>query len=195
MSKPQSTLASASAFTKSQSDRRQHKRVELDLSGRFLNAESEDHPLSTINMSCSGAMIRAAARPAVDSQIVCYFDELGRVSANVIRHTADGFAVRFNVTDHKRDKIADRLTWLLNKDRLELPDDRGSSRYDAGGPALIALQDGRQIQCRVVDISLSGASFETDGELPKMGEEVLAGNLRGHVVRVLQNCFAIRYIR
>lgn len=195
MPKLQTTLASASAFSKPQSDRRQHKRIDLNLTGRFLNADSEDHPLSTLNISCSGAMIKAESKAAVDTQIVCYFDELGRVSAHIIRQTADGFAVRFNVTDHKRDKIADRLTWLLNKDRLELPDDRTTSRYDAGGPALIALQDGRQIQCRVVDISLAGASFETDGELPKMGEEVLAGNLRGTVVRVLQNCFAIRYIR
>ena len=42
-------------------------------------------------------------------QIVCYFDELGRVVAEVIRMTPGGFAVRFQTSHLKRDKLADPI--------------------------------------------------------------------------------------
>lgn len=194
MSHSRAYQSNAGSATVSATDRRKHKRIELQIKGRFLNDDSEDHAFTTLNISCSGAMLISEHPPKADTPIVCYFDELGRVAATVIRSTTSGFAVAFSTTDHKRDKLADRLTWLLNKDALNLSDDRTNERFDAGGPALVVLQDGRQLQCRVVDISLSGASFEIDGSAPKMGEEVIAGNLRGEVVRVQDNSFAIRYI-
>ncbi len=195
MNNPQPKQSSASKTANSASDRRKHKRVHMRLAGRFLNGESEDHSLVTENLSCSGAMIESTSPPPDNTPIVCYFDDIGRVAATVIRSTANGFAVAFSTSSHKRDKLADRLTWLVNKDELNLSDDRETKRFDAGGPALVVLKDGRQLQCRVVDISLAGASFETDGGSPKMGEEIVAGNLRGEVVRVEENSFAIRYIR
>lgn len=176
-------------------DRRRHKRVSIKLGGRFLNENSEDHGLVTQNLSCSGAMIFATVLPAQGSTIVCYFDDLGRVSCDVIRQTRDGFAVRFNVAEHKRDKLADRLTWLLNKDSLGLKEERETPRFAAGGPALVMLRDGRQLQCRVLDMSLTGASFESNGGAPMMGETVTAGHLKGRVVRVDDHVFAIEFIR
>ncbi len=182
-------------LTRARKDRRRHKRVDLKISGRYLNDESEDHGMVTVNLSCSGALIDATKRPVSGSQIVCYFDDLGRVAATVVRRTPSGFAVRFNASAHKRDKLVDKLTWLLNRDQLDLSDDRASPRYSGGGPALIMRKDGRQLQCRVMDISLSGASFETDGPVPAVGEMVMAGNLRGETVRASEGLFAIRYIR
>jgi hypothetical protein len=55
-------------------------------------------------------------------------NELGRVAATVIRATPTDFAAHFRIVQHKREKLADRLTWLLNKDRLDLTDDRNGSR-------------------------------------------------------------------
>lgn len=182
-------------LTRTKKDRRLHKRVELKLGGRFLNDESEDHGMRTVNISCSGAMILSTSRPAVGTPIVCYFDDLGRVAASVIRRTPEGFAVKFNASRHKRDKLADKLTWLLNRERLGMSDQRESPRHPGGGPALVIRKDGRQVQCRVLDISLSGASFETSGPVPPIGEMVMAGNIHGEVVRATENSFAIRYVR
>ncbi len=176
-------------------DRRRHKRIDLKILGRFLNDKSEDHGMVTLNVSCSGALIEATERPASGANIVCYFDDLGRVAATVIRRTQDGFAVRFNASSHKRDKLADKLTWILNREKLGLSDERATQRYAGGGPALVMRKDGRQLQCRVLDISLSGASFETDGPVPEIGEIVTAGSLRGQTVRASEGIFAIRYIR
>lgn len=178
----------------SRRDRRGFKRVELKLTGRFLIGDSEDHALSTADISCDGAFIVSSERPGLDQQVVCYFDEVGRVVANVVRVSPEGFAVRFHTSPHKRDKLADRLTWLINRDRLGLEEERGETRYRASGEAIVNLADGSQLQCSVTDISLTGAAFETAGKPPFVGERVTVGNLVAEVVRVTGNKFAVRYV-
>ena len=178
----------------SRRDRRGFKRVELKLTGRFLIGDSQDHVLSTADISCDGAFIVSSERPDLDEQVVCYFDEVGRVVANVVRVSPEGFAVRFHTSPHKRDKLADRLTWLINRDKLGLEEERGEARYRASGEAIVNRADGGQLKCSVTDISLTGAAFETTGKAPFVGERVTVGNLVAEVVRVTGNKFAVRYV-
>lgn len=194
MTRPLAQSQDAGPGKKSGRDRRGFKRVELKLTGRFLIGDSEDHVLSTANMSCDGAFIVSSEQPGLDQQVVCYFDDVGRVVANVVRVSSDGFAVRFHTSPHKRDKLADRLTWLINRDRLGLEEERGETRYRASGEATVNLSKGGQLLCSVTDISLTGAAFETTGKPPFVGEQVTVGNLVGEVVRVTGNKFAVRYI-
>lgn len=194
MTRPLAQSQDALSGRQSRRDRRGFKRVELKLTGRFLIGENRDHVLQTTNMSCDGAFIVSSEQPGLDEQVVCYFDDVGRVVANVVRVSPEGFAVRFHTSPHKRDKLADRLTWLINRDRLGLEEERGEDRYRASGEALINLSGGRQIRCSVTDISLTGAAFETAGQSPFVGERVTVGNLVGEVVRVTGNKFAVRYV-
>ncbi len=175
-------------------ERRRHRRIQVKIAGRFLDEGGHEHAFSTFNISCSGAFILSAQRPAIGAEVVCYFDELGRVPANVVRRTSEGFAALFNVSPFKRNKLADRLIWIINRDPLGLQEERDTPRYAAGGPALVTRADGRQIQCRAIDISLTGAGFETDGPAPDIGEVVSVGNLRGEVVRRTPNGFGIRFL-
>lgn len=175
-------------------DKRRNRRIAIEIKGRFLDDKSEDNSLITKNISCGGALIASNHRPPVGTRIVCYFDNLGRVSASITRLTDDGFAIQFHTTQHKRDKLADKLIWLINRDPFNLTDERRAPRYAAGGPALVKRADGRDIQCRVIDISLTGASFKTDAPRPIVGEIIKAGNLMGEVVRCEETLFAIRYL-
>lgn len=176
-------------------DHRRHRRVNIRLHGRFLNDASEEHSLMCRNISCGGALFSSASIPPIDSQIVCYIDELGRIVGKVVRQTDDGFAIAFTVSQVKRDRLADKLIWLVNKDRLGLVEERSAQRFAAEGPALITRQDGRTLQCRVVDISLTGAGFETDGPKPMIGEVVSVGNISAEVMRCTPNGFGVRFIR
>jgi hypothetical protein len=176
-------------------DRRSYKRVELRLTGRFLTSESDDRELLTSNVSCDGAHILSSVPPDSGQSIVCYFDDLGRVVAEVVRMAPGGFAVRFQTSVLKRDKLADRLTWLINKDTLGLDEDRAATRYAASGQAVVILSDGTQLQCRLTDISLTGAAFEALGTSPFVGDRVHTGNLPAEVVRVAGKKFAVRYLR
>jgi hypothetical protein len=173
------------------------KRVELALTGRFLTGENEVHELCTSDISCDGAFILSKERPGIDQQVICYLDEVGRVVANVVRHSSEGFAVRFITTAHKRDKLADRLTWLLNRDALGLDEEeeRAAHRNRASGEAVLTLSGERMLQCSVTDISLTGAAFETHGQPPFVGEIITVGNLTAEVVRVTQNKFAVRFLQ
>jgi len=176
-------------------DHRTHRRVDIVLHGRFLNNRSEEHSLATVNISCGGALVKSPAKPDLDSQLVVYFDELGRVVGNTVRHTEDGFALRFQVTQNKRDKLADKLIWLTNREKLGLVEERGAQRFAAEGPAIIIRQDGRRLQCRVVDISLTGAGFIAEGPPPMIGEIITTGNVSAEVMRSAGNNFGVRFIR
>jgi hypothetical protein len=195
MTLPQPLHAAPSSGANPRRDRRSYKRVELRLTGRYLLGESDDRELLTSNVSCDGALILSQSPPDSGEQIVCYFDDLGRVVADVVRMAPGGFAVRFQTSTLKRDKLADRLTWLLNKDTLGLAEDRAAARFSATGQAVVILSDGTQLQCRLTDISLTGAAFEALGTTPFVGDRVRTGNLPAEVVRVAGKKFAVRYLR
>ena len=175
-------------------DRRRFRRIPLALNGRFLDARSEEHTLITRDISCAGSLVMASHTPEPGEPIVCYFDDLGRVAGHVVRKMPGGFALAFQTTPHKRDKIVDKLTWLWNKDRLDVVDEREDRRYHAEGPAVITLADGRALQCRVIDISLTGAGLVAVNEAPTVGELIRAGNLKARVVRREGRSFGIRFI-
>ena len=195
MSLPDSTFAAPLPGAGDRHDRRSFKRVELRLTGRYLTTERGDSALVTTNVSCDGALIESAAAPTPGQQVVCYFDDLGRVVADVVRTTRIGFAVRFSISPLKREKLADRLTWLVNKDTLGLDEDRAATRYAATGQAVVILADGSQLQCRLTDISLTGAAFDALGTPPFVGDRIHAGNRPAEVVRVAGRKFAVRYLR
>lgn len=185
----------ASTSARLKRDHRRHRRAKIALHGRFLNAQNEEHSLLTKDISCGGACLRTQSSPEVGSPIVCYIDELGRIVGKVVRHTEDGFALTFKVSQVKRDRLADKLIWLVNKDTLGLVEERGSARFAADGPALITRQDGRTVQCRVIDISLTGAGFQTDGPAPMIGEIIQVGSLSAEVVRSTRKGFGVRFLR
>ncbi|MEL7545600.1 MAG: PilZ domain-containing protein [Pseudomonadota bacterium] len=174
-------------------DRRRYQRVELNLTGRFLYDEG-DFDLITTDISCGGATIQSTAQPPLGHLIVCYFDELGRVNARVVRHNETGFSVSFEASPRKRDKLADRLIWLLNVDAFALEDERDAPRKLDASAAMVLREDGEALPCRVIDISLTGASFESMDGSPMVGETVSAGKLQGEVVRVTPGEFAIRFM-
>jgi hypothetical protein len=178
----------------SERDRRRFRRVPLKLEGRFLDGASEEHAFLTSDVSCGGAGIVAKTRPAIGAVVVCYFDALARIAARVTRHTAQGFVVEFSIPRHKREKIADRLTWLLNAERLGLTEDRAAERFPAGGPAIVVRADGTKLRCRALDISLTGAGFEAESNPPFVGEIVTAGSIKARVVRREHKAFAVSFI-
>jgi len=148
----------------------------------------------TRDVSCGGATIVSKARPGVDSQIVCYIDDFARIAGRVVKLTSDGFVMAFDAPENKREKLADRLVWLINAERLGLSEERAETRIPITAPCQVIRSDGTRINCRVVDISLSGASFETTENLPKLEEVVRAGTLAGTVVRRERKGFAIHFI-
>ncbi|MEL8056793.1 MAG: PilZ domain-containing protein [Pseudomonadota bacterium] len=175
-------------------ERRRHQRVPLRLGGRFL-LDGDDYPLVSVNVSCGGGLFKAKSPPPQSTKVICYLDELGRIAGDVIRSNGESFAVVFNATDRKRDKLADQLMWILNKGRYGLQETRAAKRYAGGKQALVIRPNGQKLNCRVLDLSVTGAAFESEGPLPFIGERVQAGRLHGVVVRSQSGEFAIRLVK
>jgi hypothetical protein len=110
-----------------------------------------------------------------------------------VREIEGGFAIRLNATARKRDKLANVLTWLANRDILNLPEDRRHERFTPKNPVTkIVLPDGRSYKCRIVDVSLSGASLKTDVR-PELGIAIDIGKMRARIVRHTEDGIAVEF--
>src|SRR5690606_38523675 len=120
-------------------------------------------------------------------KIIAYLDHIGRVEGIVMRAQENGFAMSLLASERKKDKIAAQLTWLANRQELDLPEDRRHERVALRDPkSVLKLMDGREYPCRILDLSLSGAGIEIDVK-PAIGVQVILGNMRGEVVRHFQD--------
>ena len=128
-------------------------------------------------------------------RVIAYVDHLGRLEGHVARIFKNGFAMTISATIRKRDKLAAQLTWLANRHILDLPEDRRHGRVPPRNPlARLILPNGRNVTCRVIDVSQSGAGIATD-QRPPIGALVTLGKVQGRVVRHLDEGFAIEFTR
>jgi hypothetical protein len=102
-----------------------------------------------------------------------------------------------SATLRKRDKLAAQLTWLANRQILNLPEDRRHGRFAPRNPmARLVLPNGTNVACRVIDLSQSGAAIGISGDLrPPIGVVVTVGKAQGRVVRHIDDGFAIEFMR
>lgn len=164
-------------------DRRRHRRVPLTLLGRCMRANRQEYPCKLHDMSVSGAAIMAPVDVEIGERVVAYFDQVGGLEGTVCRVFAGGFAMAFVSTQHKREKIAAQLTWLINRHEFKDLDARRHERALAVSQTqTLTLAEGLSIACNILDVSISGASIATPAR-PTIGTEVKLGNLRARVVR------------
>lgn len=175
-------------------DRPRFQRVKVSILGRYMLADKREFPCQVIEMSPGDAIVIAPVAGAVGEKIIAYIEQIGRIEGLVIAQVEGGFAMTIEATDRKRDKMSAQLTWLANKDILNLPEDR---RHERVVPDIrhssIVLDDGRRYNCKIIDISLSGAAVEM-AVRPAMGTLVTLGRMRARVVRHFQNGVAVEFI-
>jgi len=96
-------------------------------------------------------------------------------------------------TERKKDKLAARLAWLAGRQKNGLPEDRRHERITPRNPVTVLhLMDGRHYECRIIDLSLSGAAVEIEVR-PALGLQVVLGTMRGEVVRHFDEGVAIEF--
>jgi PilZ domain len=171
------------ALTRIVPDRRRYKRIAVTLLGRFMRASKEEHACKLVDISAGGAAVTSPVPVAVGERVVAYFDHVGGLEGVVVRTFDGGFAFNISATKHKREKLAAQLTWLANRGVLGSADGRRHERITpTTGEQALQLAEGIVLSCRVLDVSISGASIATPAR-PEIGSEVLLGKLRARVVR------------
>ena len=167
--------------------------VSVNVHGRLMLANYEEYDCIAAEMSPGDVKISCFGRPRTGERVIAYLEHVGRIEGNVLRLVEDGFVMSINATERKREKLAAQLIWLANKHELGLPEDRRHERVAPRNPtSVLQLTDGRQYQCRIIDLSLSGAAIEIDVK-PAIGVQVMLGTMRGQVVRHFEDGVAIEF--
>jgi hypothetical protein len=188
-------LATAPEGTKSLqvTDRRRHQRVQVNILGRFMLEDRREYPCQVIDMSPGGMAMITPVTGKVGERVIAYLDHLSRVEGRIARLIDGGFAVELRNTARKRDKIANILTWLANREELNLPEDRRHDRFVPKNPMTrMILPDGSEHPCRIVDVSLSGAAIATE-VLPEAGDSITLGKMTARVVRRIEGGIAVEF--
>jgi hypothetical protein len=175
-------------------DRRRHKRICVTMLGRFMRENKQEYPCKLVDVSVGGAAIMSPVTLTVGERVVAYFDHIGGVEGVVVREFEGGFAFKINATQHKREKLAAQLTWLANRTELVEIDERRHERLTpSNGMSSLQLAEGIVLDCRVLDVSISGASIATPAR-PELGTEVFLGKLRARVVRHHSDGLGVRFL-
>jgi hypothetical protein len=175
-------------------DRRRYKRISVTLLGRFMRESKEEHPCKLVDISAGGAAVTSPVPVPVGERVVAYFDHVGGIEGVVVREFDGGFALSITATKHKREKLAAQLTWLANRAELGSEDGRRHERITPkNGEQVLQLAEGIVLSCRVLDVSISGASIATPAR-PELGTEVLLGKLRARVVRHHPQGFGVQFL-
>ena len=169
------------------------QRVKVSVLGRYMLADRREFPCQVLEMSPGDAIVIAPVAGIVGEKVIAYIDHIGRIEGAIIKQIEGGFLMDIAASSRKRDKMAAQLTWLANKDILNLPEDRRHERVVPDNRhSTVVLDDGRRYNCKIIDISLSGAAIELDVR-PAMNTPVTLGRMRARVIRHFQNGVAVEF--
>jgi hypothetical protein len=166
----------------------------VTLRGRYMLPDRSEYPCQTIDMSPGGVALHAPVQGDMGDRIVVYFDQLGRVEGVISRLLETGFALSVSAPALKREKLADQLTWLTNRQSLGMREDRRHERIEPVHKRSTLTIDGRVLSVRLVDISLSGAAMAVDVKAP-IGTPVTIGDTPAKIVRVYEGGVAVEFMR
>jgi hypothetical protein len=176
-------------------ERRRHQRVKVVLSGRYMLEDRRDYPCLTIDISPGGVAFAGVAKGGVGERVIAYLSQIGRVEGTIARHLDDGFAIQMKLPVLKREKLADQLTWLANRQALGMAEDRRHERIPPkSSHTTLKLPDGQEHLAKLIDISISGAAL-TVAARPPIGSPVTIGQTAGQIVRHFEGGIAVEFDR
>ncbi len=175
-------------------ERRLHRRVACSIGARGLTGQGVEFEAQTIDICAGGIRMITDKDLQVGDTLVLYIREIGRVEGAVIRRLEENhFAVVIQAPRRKREKIADQLTWLINRDQLQLEEERSAERRAGSGQVIVSFGTNMKIACSVIDMSLFGVALRTNGPRPQLGVDVSVGDRAGRCVRFFDGGFAVDF--
>lgn len=169
------------------------QRVKVSVLGRYMLADRREFPCQVLEMSPGDALLIAPVAGTVGERVIAYIDHIGRIEGEITELVEGGFRTNVVASSRKREKMAAQLTWLANKDILNLPEDRRHERVVPDNRhSTLVLDDGRRYNCKIIDISLSGAAIEL-AVRPAMGTPVTLGRMRARVIRHFPDGVAVEF--
>ncbi|MBU6319489.1 MAG: PilZ domain-containing protein [Alphaproteobacteria bacterium] len=175
-------------------DRRRHRRVPWSAGLRGVAPGGVEFHGRTIEVGARGLSLRTRRRLTPGDRVSLHLDEVGRIEAEVAWElTSTDYTLIFRSTPEEQDRIADQLTWLINRDGLSLEDDRSDPRRTTPADVTVAFDNGQVSTCTVLDLSVFGIALSTADRIPDLGEVVRIGDRLGECIRHLDRGFAVGF--
>lgn len=176
-------------------DRRRYQRIRLNLLGRCMFTDQRECPCQVLEISPGDASFTSSVAGEIGERVIAYIDDIGRLEGVIVDKSEHGFLMSISASERKRDKLADILTWLANRHVLSLEEDRRHLRRSPRrSDASVLFPDGVTHNCRVIDMSLSGAALATSLR-PPLGSSVRLGRIGARVVRHFEDGIGIEFMR
>ncbi|EAU42642.1 hypothetical protein FP2506_07371 [Fulvimarina pelagi HTCC2506] len=171
----------------------EYSAVSVDILGRFMRSDTSEYPCRIEEMSPGAVQVIAPVAPDIRERIIVYADHVGRLEGEVAELFEGGFCLKTLASERRREKLAAKLTWLTNRQLLNLPEDRRHERVQPENPFRdIVLDDGRRYKVKIIDLSLSGAALQSKVR-PVIGTSITLGAMPGRIIRYLEDGFAVEF--
>jgi hypothetical protein len=176
-------------------ERRRHQRVKVVLPGRYMLEDRREYPCRTVDISPGGVAFAALAKGRLGERVVAYLTQIGRLEGTIARHFDEGFAIQMKLPTLKREKLADQLTWLANRQALGMAEDR---RHERIAPRHVHVTmkttSGHEHLGKLIDVSISGAALAVAAK-PPIGSSVIIDETPAQVVRHFEGGVAVEFDR
>lgn len=182
-------------------ERRREPRIIVSVAARYALTTRRDTRGNRREFSCrivdvspSAMTLLVPVNGSVGERVIVQCDEFGRLEGAIIRTLDRGFVMRMVATEEERARFAAKIDWYEKNKNHEIPDSREHKRVVPKDPrSILVLADGTQLECFVVDMSISGAAISADIK-PAIGMPLAVGKVVGRVVRHLDEGFAVRFV-
>ena len=176
-------------------ENRKYERIKLFLPGQLFNPLNEQSaPCKVLNLSAGGAAVQCDTGFAAGLSLVLYIENFGRFEGRAIVHGDGQLALEFAIGETKRGRLKDMLQSFAVNGVAGVTETRTQSRVPSLVSGSITRENGEQILCDVLDISLDGVSLRTRTR-PPIGEIVNLGRARGRVVSHSPEGITVQYVK
>lgn len=132
----------------------------------------------------------------VGDYLTSYFRDFGKLDGHISDTKPGSFLLELDVTYATRQRIANKLVWLEQKQRDPesiLEQRRAARIIPAKSHTTLTLADGAVHECFVIDMSVVGVSVSSEMQL-EVGTPLAIGACVGRIVRVFPSGFAVQFI-
>ncbi len=132
----------------------------------------------------------------VGDYLSSYFKDFGKLDGRISDTKRGSFLLELDVNTATRQKIADKLVWLeqKQKDPDKVVELRRTPRIIPAKPhTTLTLADGAVHECFIIDMSVAGAAVSSAVQL-EVGTPLAIGACVGRVIRPFPSGFAVQFI-
>lgn len=166
--------------------------VFLDRSGQQW--ESQSFSFSARSVATGRAVVTTETAVERGERVALRFDTIGIRRGVIERALKDGFIVNFVDVAAGEDTVDARIDWLNRKTRGRAEDRRAHRRViPRNANAVLILGAENHIECRIKDISCSGAAVAAP-VAPPIGNLLAIGAVPARVVRHFEGGFGVRFL-